>query len=174
LSNFKCSYHPEIDAIDKCQKCNTAICLDCKKSFVDHHLVRLKVCPVCYYDLQVKYISASARTNRFIGILFLGTVLFSSLFFFLPLTLDIEGGGIGVIFALLVSLTPAVLLFFLTYKTFFKDPVTVEDMLAKKADFLSSLSPSSSKSSGFCSYCDEEIELGDRFCPSCGRGRTLS
>ena len=87
-------------------------------------------------------------------------------------TLDIEGGGIGVIFALLVSLTPAVLLFFLTYKTFFKDPVTVEDMLAKKADFLSSLSPASSKSSGFCSYCDEEIELGDRFCPSCGRGRT--
>ena len=172
MSTSKCSYHPEIDAIDKCQKCSKAICLDCKETFVGHKYVRLEVCPVCYYDLKVASVTGSARTSGIIGIVFLSTVLFSILFFFIPLTLDFEGGEIFFFFSLLVSLFPAAMLVFLIRKVFFIDPITVEESLAKKADFLSNLGQSSSsKSSGFCSYCGEEIASGDRFCLVCGKER---
>jgi len=55
VNPYRCHYHPQIDAITKCERCGKYLCLECKKVY--HQVVgdddmfgatREDLCPDCY------------------------------------------------------------------------------------------------------------------------------
>ncbi len=60
-NHLNCYYHPERNAIAKCEKCGKPICLECNMIFRDKNITnkenyatRHNYCIVCYYDKKIK------------------------------------------------------------------------------------------------------------------------
>ena len=78
-----CHYHPNRDAITKCEQCGKLICIECKMIFRKQHsagtsehrtyyVTQHEVCPPCFYDLNIKTIK---NPGRIIAYLIIGLML---------------------------------------------------------------------------------------------------
>ena len=61
MNPYRCYYHPQIEAIAKCEKCGKYLCLECKQIYHRRvgganyrSYVTLELCPECY-DKQETY-----------------------------------------------------------------------------------------------------------------------
>lgn len=175
-----CKYHPNANAIDKCEDCHKSICLDCKRTFRINHsgnnnsqgyVETITVCPVCYCGrVQNKSIG---------GHLF--QVIFGIVFALGPVMMM---GGVG-------NMPP----FFILFISIFviaglslagkgiKDIIVLpgEKHKAQKEcdEFLDSLKYKAPKKQGsyyqhrkqgylFCQQCGNKMDFNAEFCPACG------
>ena len=61
MNPYRCYYHPEIEAVTKCERCGKYLCLECKQ--VSNRMIggthgratiRRELCPECY-DKTISY-----------------------------------------------------------------------------------------------------------------------
>ena len=94
MSSQKCFYHPTIDAVDKCSRCNKLLCLQDKKVSYPYGYskdtynpaIPMVYCPECYENIFVQGRIKFNRMNRFSIIMFVITagvflIVFGSMFF---------------------------------------------------------------------------------------------
>lgn len=83
MSELKCYYHPDSEAVTKCEECGKPICLLCKKIHRERHHTgvgessgyierTLDLCGPCYYNKKEKIASSTASSwlCSIIGIVF--------------------------------------------------------------------------------------------------------
>ena len=107
-SNPKCSYHPDRDAITKCEMCEKLICVECKNIFQQRHTTtshygydrsryrigygryrhtsyyytRHELCTPCFYGRRIKAIESPANYCTIIfGVIFAIAAIFMTSFF---------------------------------------------------------------------------------------------
>ncbi|MFX1236631.1 MAG: hypothetical protein ACFFAS_04135 [Promethearchaeota archaeon] len=179
-SNIVCHYHPERNAITKCEMCQKTICLECKTIYQKRQLnsntsgisySRQELCPPCYYDRIIK----DKQTSKSAASIAVGIILtFIDIYFlFIPLPFVFK-----IIFGIIAILGLA-----LTIYGFFKlsgisgnkkaVSEKVGDLEAKKRDFLENItSPTKTrernKKNKYCSFCGNEINLNENICINCG------
>ncbi len=171
--SLKCYYHPNREAITKCEKCEKMICIECKKPISVTHGVgdssyatQHDFCMPCYYDREMKQYDFSPR-----GYYIFGSITATSVVIFIILALvfafsEMEG-KIAVVITFSVLTFISTVLFLGTLKSFFNNkgefPVLLAELKTKKEDFLKTL-----QSGNVCPECGNKFEVGFSICPSCG------
>ena len=171
--SLKCYYHPNREAITKCENCEKMICIECKKPISVTHGVQESryatqhdFCMPCYYDSEMKNYDFSPR-----GYYIFASIVAMSVVIFIILALisafsEIEG-KIALVITFSVFTFISTVLFLSALKSFFKNkgrfPVMLAELKTKKENFLKTL-----RSSNVCPECGNKIEVGFSICPSCG------
>ena len=69
MSSNKCYYHPNMDGIYRCPRCNKDICAQCKKTYGEisrsegtQTIIENEMCPVCYYEYRIMEEKTKAST----------------------------------------------------------------------------------------------------------------
>ncbi len=187
-SEFSCSYHPNRNAVDKCENCSIYICLECKKILranrtriqrPDIFSPKTVLCPNCYYEAEEK---RQATSNR-IGIvfplifvaIFIGFFLFILAFLFMFIGDSQSFSIIFWVFVPMFILIPIIFvgIYLVTFR--FTKPRRSRAIQKEREVFQQSLgdlrSPirdSYQNTELFCSTCGAIIEFNERYCPKCG------
>lgn len=153
--SFKCAYHPEREASEKCEECGKLICLECKTVYhssvhggSEHaYSVRYEFCPVCFYNKKIKKYGPSTMIES--AIFVIGPIIFViylQSYEFLPALMRLQIwlilGGIAVGFGIY---------------GFIYSPIKLKEFKRKKEEFLNGLEP----------LIKEEV-IQKNFCPECG------
>ncbi len=197
MQGYRCAYHPDREAVTKCEQCGALICLECKSiyrrryhSSHNHHSysTRYELCPICYEEKVRKannplfLIFPCAFLVVFMGIVSTMFAGFSGSFI----------GGFGLIFIIVPIIMAGVLL----YQFLVKGPQQKREAEEKKNRILQGRSPSSfersrsstyassslnetrsvtSNSTGkkiYCQQCGHELDPNSSFCSNCGNDTT--
>ena len=184
-SNPKCSYHPNRDAIAKCEMCHKLICVECKNIFRQQHsrtshygsgstarrhtsyyYTQHELCTPCFYDRKIKVINSPVNKYSliFMGGFFImmaivmfsiNNAAFSDYPFQMPPILSIMS---------LVFILMALIPIGIGIRNITTAPKRTEIMKAKKKEFLNSLSSTTS---------NPRVPSGPqtspyKYCPHCG------
>ena len=184
-SNPNCFYHPDRDAITKCEMCNRVICVECKNVFQQRHrrphssdrsmarsyyYTRHELCTPCFIERKIKYLQTPFNYCQILfGIIFVAVAIFmtygfmsfsgpSSPGFFVIVPIAFICIGIGIVI--------------LGIKNRLTAPQRVEALNARKADFLKNISPASASYDDSkykaCPYCGDKIDIDEKICDKCG------
>ena len=171
--SLKCYYHPNREAITKCENCEKTICIECKKPISRIHGVKESryatqhdFCMPCYYDSEMKNYDFSPRGYYiFASITAMAVVIFVILAL-VSVFSEIEG-KIAIVITFCVLTFISTVSFLGILKLFFNNrgsfPVLLAELKTKKEDFLKTL-----QSGNVCPECGNKIELGFSICPTCG------
>ena len=171
--SLKCYYHPNREAITKCEKCEKMICIECKKPISRIHGVKESryatqhdFCMPCYYDCEMKQYDFSPR-----GYYIFASIAATSVVIFIILALvtafSENKHKIAIVITFCVLTFISTVLFLSALKFFFKNkvrfPVLLAELKTKKENFLKTL-----QSGNVCPECGNKFEVGFSICPSCG------
>lgn len=89
MSSLKCFYHPTIDAVDKCFRCNKLLCLQDKKVSYPYGYsintynpaIPVVYCPECYENILIQRGTNFNRMNRWSVFIFLIPAVFFIIIF---------------------------------------------------------------------------------------------
>ncbi|MFX1500307.1 MAG: hypothetical protein ACFFDH_05000 [Promethearchaeota archaeon] len=165
--SLKCYYHPERDAITKCEKCGKVICLECKMVYHVRYTSRsgnhqytstsmYEYCPVCFYDQQINsYGPQAKRSVGVFSIVSLVLIVIFSIFFTM---------------ASVVLLTLVLVLIPVDISIFVYNPRKIVGFEIKKAEFLKTIQPVKEEQIKelFCSECGNKLEPDISVCSYCG------
>ena len=141
-----CYYHSTTPSVNKCEICSQNVCVNCSKIF-DKKMetsayIERNVCPVCFYELTIKYYTGreERRGKIFLGIMILAVLVVS---YFVPVTTLLFGSAEA------PFLEPSIALIFLIPITLFlsggllsilrfllKGPAYAEELKKRKNEFL--------------------------------------
>jgi len=182
LTNQKCKYHQDQDAISKCEDCGALVCLECKNIYrpmysTNHsrrrYGYRYELCPECYAERLEK------TKNPF-------SLIFITVFIAIFLGVASQGlsdapGG----FTAMFIIVPVFMLGSVGYYYFIKFPQMREDAKQRRNKALVALSKASSykpeqssnkkershkttDSTMFCQQCGHPLDPNENFCSNCG------
>lgn len=197
MSNITCYYHPNRNAIEKCELCGKTICLDCKRVYREtrssgtsnsssYYSIKYEYCPVCYHQSIIN----SARGTK--SVLFC-MVPFISIFVFIGIGLFLSGFSTGDfgpppiflwVFGAFFGGFPLLIIIGLIYTAFVTTPKKVEQSKMDLDRFLAEVGMSDNityedpsyyknsykklKGTIYCNQCGSKLEAGDSFCNVCG------
>ncbi len=172
--NVSCYYHPNRDAITKCEKCGKLICVECKMVIGETryddtgdnsytYSKRQEFCKLCYYNKKIKIYSAEGNLFFYIC-LFIILIIISLI------------SPIYMVFSIFLAVV--CLIGTLTA------PKKLSKNLAEKEKFLNSLDQSLKKTSisnknnqyskddntsdlTYCQQCGKRIDINATFCNLC-------
>ncbi len=186
-SNPKCAYHPNWDAITKCEKCGKLICAECKNIYQQRHsrtsssrysygssygsrrysrtsyyYTRHELCTPCFHERKIKAIESPFNYCTIIfGVIFAGVAIFmTSSFLSFP---GPYGPGffviVPIIFVIIgIGIVISGILGRITA------PEKVEALKAKNEEFFNNLASAPSSSQASAGY---DLSLY-KSCPYCG------
>ena len=174
----QCAYHPNSEAVAKCERCGRPICVLDKNIYRkrkhygdDTYVETYEYCPVCYSDAQIR----DAQSSMVGGVIFIGIILIFILPNFLGM-FDISGFFASFIF---IAVFIAIALFVI-------GPSKISQAKNKQKSFLNSLQSQKqapirsqpitmanrfkkkSNVEVVCFQCGSPLSLEDSFCSSCG------
>ncbi|MFX1554308.1 MAG: B-box zinc finger protein [Promethearchaeota archaeon] len=174
--SLKCAYHPDREAITKCEKCGKLICVECKTVVHDTHIgkdssysTRHEICVACKYDREISHFGFGFSVIPFLMIIaflliFIGITTYANINMphFNLIALPI----IGTIALVIIS---AYFIYWMTVKRkrgILKAKIEKEEYLKKLIQLPSKKDDTPSKM--FCPECGGEISSDDIICSHCG------
>jgi len=163
---LNCYYHPERNAIAKCEKCGKSICLECNMIFrdkndtnKDHYATHYDYCIVCYYDKKIKRYSTSRIMKE---LAFFILVLISII------TILFTSRNFQQIFSILIYpiIIVSLIILFYIYKLVIGGPKKIAKFKTKKYEFLNSLNLPLPVT--YCYRCGEKLDSDAKICTYCG------
>jgi hypothetical protein len=155
--NLKCAYHPNVNALGKCEKCGKLICLQCK---VENYAngIKEEYCKKCDLENQMKIFVNNSSKSCIVMIIIIYIVLIPLIILSTILT------------NLLLSLIPATFLSiftFLFYRYQYHFIPTKRKVINMKiAEFLEKIKEDQLLI--ICQECGSRIEHSTVICPKCG------
>ncbi len=163
---LNCYYHPERNAIAKCEKCGKSICLECNMIFrkkygtnKDHYATYHDYCIVCYYDKKIKRYS----TSRIMKELTFFLLVLISIITILLTSLNFQQ-----IFSILIYpiIIVSLIILFYIYMLLIGGPKKIAKFKTKKYEFLNSLNLPLPIT--YCYRCGEKLDTDTKICTYCG------
>lgn len=198
LSTQHCYFHPNIQAIDKCERCNKLICLRDKRTYTRTYSsssmstnnyntynmpVKYTFCPPCYYQAMESgfksYKKISSIQKPLMLVFMIPFLLVPLGMIFMVIDSPFNSGSFG-LFPLIFILFPLIFIFiaigfiFLIIKgqsTASEYAKTEMNNISRdKAEFYSShgLGNNFNVNELYCNQCGSRIQKTDLFCPNCG------
>jgi len=190
-SNPKCAYHPNWDAITKCEKCGKLICAECKNIFQQRHshtssslyghgtsyrsrygsrrysrtsyyYTRHELCTPCFYERKIKVLESPMN---YCGILF--GVLFTAVAIFMTIGFMSFPGPFSPGFFTIVPIFFVIIgigIVIAGIRGRITAPQKIEALKAKYEEFFNNLSSAPSSSQASAGY-DPSLY---KSCPYCG------
>ena len=182
MTNQKCKYHADREAIAKCEECGALVCLECKNVYRPMYNsthssrgygYRMELCPECYFERLEK-------TKNPISLIFI--VVFIALFLGVA-SQGLSGAPGG--FTAMFIIIPVIMLGSVGYYYFIKFPKMREDAKKRRNKALVALTkgpsykpktPSNNieipnkntDSTMFCQQCGHPLDPNENFCSNCG------
>ncbi|MFX0073652.1 MAG: zinc-ribbon domain-containing protein [Candidatus Hermodarchaeota archaeon] len=179
--SLKCTYHPERDASEKCEKCGKLICLECKMVYHltyhngtgNHgysHSRQFNLCPLCYYNRKI---NVYGKQSKRVG---LATIIGLILLFVISLIMFDFGSSIPsvmLVLDILFLIIPILIIILILYMILIYGPKKVETFKSKRENFLTSINQmvpnhKETPSSKFCAECGKKIDPDALICSYCG------
>ena len=186
MNTYSCKYHPDRNAVTKCEKCGAMVCLECKNVYQHHYhsshhhhsySTRYELCPECY---------ATKVNQSYNPICLCFPVVF--LLFFMGIASSMFsqasswGMGPPTGFAAMFFLVPILMLGILGYTYFVQGPKAKAEANRRRDTALGGLhgteyAPSRSTQTGnyaprsrqrYCQKCGEPFDPLSSFCSNCG------
>ena len=197
-SSQKCYFHPEVDAVDTCERCHKLICLADKRTYTyqssglgsrgryyNSYAVKYTYCPPCYFEA---FQTGVERYNRMRKVILPFMAVFIIPFILVPLFMITSfmnspfgnnGGFSGVfLFFPIIFIVIVLIIFVGIFKsqTFMGNKIKEEygSMREDKANFYGEKISSNSdyhqnpQEKLHCYKCGTYITKKDKFCPECG------
>lgn len=189
MNTYTCKYHPEREAVTKCEECGAMICLECKSIYRRHYhssrhhysySTRYELCPVCYErKINQAYNPLCLIVPVIFIVIFMGmaTSMFSGMGNFMP-----------AFFPIFFFLVPILMICVLGYQYLIKGPQEKQKAKEKKERILQGKTPQSYKATYspkkstvrysslaktyYCSQCGQLLSPEDQFCSNCGKNTT--
>jgi uncharacterized membrane protein len=173
LMSLKCYYHPEIDAETKCEDCGKYLCLECKQVLIEVHgssdrrySTRHELCPICYYDRQIRKYSRNPKISLIMWILF--SIPFIAITFSWS---SVPGNPMG--FVVIFFIAFAIFMYiWLIFVVVYRAPRKIDRFKREREAFINNLSGSHVELRSikrFCTECGKEIHPDDSVCSHCGQ-----
>lgn len=193
MSNDTCYYHPNSNAVAKCELCGKKICLDCKRIYREeirhgagkyrsYNILRYEYCPVCYHQSVI-----NSTKGGILNLIF--TIPFAIIFIVVILGIMSSFSsdtfpGFNSFFGLIFTIVPILMIVGVVYKGFVSNTQKVEESKAKLDQFLKETGTKSTmdfenpsyyrnshkklKGTLYCNQCGNKLEHGDEYCNNCG------
>ncbi|NHI94041.1 MAG: zinc-ribbon domain-containing protein [Candidatus Lokiarchaeota archaeon] len=186
-----CYYHPDREAINKCENCGKLLCVECKQvlhrtysrgsyssqgrySHSHYYSINYDLCPECYYDAQI-----AATSPKMCIISFVILAVFASIMMGMMIGVDVMINSITPGFSNFSMPTPGMFIFIpiliivvggviIFYIAFISYPKKRQQFISEKEEFLKSIglenyNPPRTESSG------SEYQINNvNICPNCG------
>ena len=165
-NRLNCYYHPERNAIAKCEKCGGSICFECNMIFrekngtnKDHYTTHHDYCIICYYYKKIKRYS----TSRIMKELAFFILVLISIITILLTSLNIQQ-----IFPILITpiIIVCLIILFYIYMLLIRRPKKIAKIKTKKYKFLNSLNLPLPVT--YCYRCGEKLDTDAKICTYCG------
>jgi len=186
-SNPKCSYHPNRDAVTKCEMCGKLICVECKNVYQQQHshttsssfdsdslshttysYTRHEVCTPCFYERKIKGLESPGNYCVIIfGIIFTGIASFMTYMF---INFAANWGGpamfspLPFIFIPIIFIIIGIGMILGGVRSRLTAPQKVEALKLKKEEFFKNLSSTPSITQATVSSAPSRYKT----CPYCG------
>ena len=185
-SNPKCAYHPNWDAISKCEMCGKLICAECKNVFQQQHshtsssryssgssssrygsstsyyYTRHELCTPCFIERKIKYLQSPLNYCQILfGIIFVAVAIFIT-YGFLSFTGPYSPGFFAIVPIAFIFIGIGIVI--LGIKNIRTAPQKVEALEVKREEFFKNLSSAPSTSQAPASYDTSRFKS----CPYCG------
>ena len=190
MSMEHCYFHPKLQAVDKCERCNKLICLQDKRTFTktyggsgigtDYNYyyapIKYTFCPPCYYQAVESGYRSYRKISSFQKPFLL---LFMIPFILVPIIMIVMvmnspfGLDIFVLFPIIFIFIAIGMFLFI-----FKTQSTASEMMKSEYENIrvdkeqfysnSNLTTKNNYNEIYCNQCGSKILKSDFFCPNCG------
>ncbi len=177
--SLNCYYHPEREAISKCENCGIILCLECKMVYRRvirrgtgdssyTYSERYDYCPICFYDKKIK--------KHGLGKMIKAIIVTIIIIVMISVVNDLISPFMGYYFYMMnfffVTLPLIIMVGFNIY-VFIYSPIKLREIKRKKEQILNSLktiTPLGQErvATKFCSECVISIDPEVSFCSYCG------